>query len=402
MNIFKVLGNGDGRINEPNISAFLGYLLDPYQDHGLGDLFLYRFLSQTTGEEFNTKKYEFEILFEQAFTVATKSIVDIVILCFKITESGKENKVENILQSTKKLEKIFLIENKIAKVADESSPKKNENSNAKTTTEKSDSQINIQRTNTISRLKELGVELPDDSIFTVYITLGGDKNAKNNFEELKTDNKKHFVWNSQEQEGDIQEEDDIFTLLQQVVKDENAGEIEPINIYTKQTIIAFLQFIKSGFKSQLIEKKERTNDGSYTKTFIERNIATGVEEKLSLLKQRLESQISEIKGVISEPDLNSNKVAPRLTINFEKVNIYLESTDKERECLNMIYVRNRHPQSFETLEALAKRLNRKVSKQNAPDAYVRLYNAGSIKFDDVESIKQNLTNAILQLNSLDN
>lgn len=40
MNIFKVLSSGDGSINEPNVSAFLGYLLNPNADHGLNDRFL--------------------------------------------------------------------------------------------------------------------------------------------------------------------------------------------------------------------------------------------------------------------------------------------------------------------------------------------------------------------------
>ena len=37
MNIFKILSSGDGSIKEPSISAFLGYLLDPRQEHGLKD-----------------------------------------------------------------------------------------------------------------------------------------------------------------------------------------------------------------------------------------------------------------------------------------------------------------------------------------------------------------------------
>ena len=40
MNIFKTLASGSGSINEPNVSAFLGYLLNPKEDHGLGDAFL--------------------------------------------------------------------------------------------------------------------------------------------------------------------------------------------------------------------------------------------------------------------------------------------------------------------------------------------------------------------------
>lgn len=33
MNIFKILASGHGSISETNISAFLGYLLNPNEDH---------------------------------------------------------------------------------------------------------------------------------------------------------------------------------------------------------------------------------------------------------------------------------------------------------------------------------------------------------------------------------
>ena len=45
MNIFKILASGDGSINEPNISAFFAYLIDPYEGHGLGTKMLQRFLA---------------------------------------------------------------------------------------------------------------------------------------------------------------------------------------------------------------------------------------------------------------------------------------------------------------------------------------------------------------------
>ena len=35
MNIFKILSSYDGRINEPNISAFLSFLINPQEEHGL-------------------------------------------------------------------------------------------------------------------------------------------------------------------------------------------------------------------------------------------------------------------------------------------------------------------------------------------------------------------------------
>lgn len=45
MNIFEILNRGKGTVNENNISAFLAYLLNPNETHGLRDTFLKRFLS---------------------------------------------------------------------------------------------------------------------------------------------------------------------------------------------------------------------------------------------------------------------------------------------------------------------------------------------------------------------
>ena len=77
MNIFKVLANGDGTLNEANISAFLGYLLDPYQDHGLGHEFLKRIIQKIEfqiSDNFNIYKYEYEVILEQAFRDEDKEL----------------------------------------------------------------------------------------------------------------------------------------------------------------------------------------------------------------------------------------------------------------------------------------------------------------------------------------
>lgn len=44
MNIFNVLSQGKGSINEENMSAMLAFLLLDSQTHGLGNVFLKRFL----------------------------------------------------------------------------------------------------------------------------------------------------------------------------------------------------------------------------------------------------------------------------------------------------------------------------------------------------------------------
>src|SRR5690606_16384816 len=45
MNIFRILSSNDGSINEPNVSSFLAYLLDPNEDHGISSLLLQEVLN---------------------------------------------------------------------------------------------------------------------------------------------------------------------------------------------------------------------------------------------------------------------------------------------------------------------------------------------------------------------
>ncbi|MBK9353668.1 MAG: PD-(D/E)XK nuclease family protein [Bacteroidetes bacterium] len=158
MNIFKILANGDGSINEPNVSAFLGYLLNPYADHGLGFEFLDSFLKQIEiqDEKFITLKYDYEIFFEQAFKEEDKSkqIVDIVILCINNNiGKQKESYVKSILSNDKKVEYIFLIENKINKAS------------------KTANQLKDQFDSTIIELSKIPeLKLAMKKIYSIYIT----------------------------------------------------------------------------------------------------------------------------------------------------------------------------------------------------------------------------------------
>ena len=80
MNIFHVLSQGRGRLNEENLSAMLGFLLSPKQTHGLGDLFLRRFLEAVAQkcddknrfDDFllNEKTINADVLFESTYAIA--------------------------------------------------------------------------------------------------------------------------------------------------------------------------------------------------------------------------------------------------------------------------------------------------------------------------------------------
>lgn len=240
MNIFKILANGDGRINEPNVSAFLGYLLNPYEDHGLGFEFLERFLQpyfETTEIDFNTRKYDYEIVFEQAFKKdGKKQIVDIVILCFENgSKNIKESKVKSLIEQKPSLKFIFIVENKI----------KNQ---------KPTNQFNKQFENVVSHLK-----IPPEKIVSIYVTPNSESFI-DEFNSSKIKNKFQWHWKNNEN-SDL---NDLYNLLLDIIKEESSGFIEAINEYTRHTLISFIKFIENDFKSQIIEKKEFA-EGKYKK-----------------------------------------------------------------------------------------------------------------------------------------
>ncbi len=118
MNIFKILANGGGSISETNVSSFLGYLLDPSEDHALGYEFIKRFLACFIAEdEFSDKEFysaDYQIFYEQAFKEEGKSanIVDLVIVSYTTDLGvGKRRLVHNFIRNTKNINRIYLIEN---------------------------------------------------------------------------------------------------------------------------------------------------------------------------------------------------------------------------------------------------------------------------------------------------
>jgi len=263
MNIFKILANGDGTINEANISAFLGYLLDPYQDHGLGHEFLKRFLDLIhPNVKINYYKFDYEIEFEQAFRKddKKKEIVDIVIACFPIKKQNlKESITKDSIESKRELERIYLIENKV----NTSSIKKG--------------QMQNQFDSTI-----LTLTLDKDKVFSVYLT-PDDKSFHSEFKTFGGHNRSHFVWafknelivNKGEIELDVEKnnekiliQDSIYKIIKKLIEEESKGEIETINSYTKHTLISFIKFIENEFKSELQEKKDK-QEGKFQKDIFE-------------------------------------------------------------------------------------------------------------------------------------
>jgi len=261
MNIFKTLASGSGRLSEPNVSAFLGYLLNPKEDHGLGDVFLKKFLEpllwQNDQLDFMKNKnlsirsnFEIEVLLEQAFKKSneTTKIVDIVILCYEKDSQQKMSLAKTIIEQKRKGQDkpkhIFLIENKIK--------------DKSVTT----GQLAEEFKQTIELLKDWKIENPQDIISVIYLT-PEDSNAKKEFDNFtkadnnKTDNKYHLFWQKKDIDS-ISTKDD--TSISKIIKEIISEESQPIDAYCKYTLQAFLEFIESNFKSTIEEDLEKKRD----------------------------------------------------------------------------------------------------------------------------------------------
>jgi hypothetical protein len=87
MNIFEVLNKGKSRLNEPSISAFIGYLLQTNENHGLSDIFLRKILVQILNNNENlckclmNKDYiESEVLLEESYIYGENKVyIDILL-----------------------------------------------------------------------------------------------------------------------------------------------------------------------------------------------------------------------------------------------------------------------------------------------------------------------------------
>ena len=278
MNIFKILSSGDSKLKEPSISAFLGFLLDPVENHGLGSRileFIIKPIAFKNKGAYNglllndkikelTKYFRTWVELEKGVKSEKRSDIDILISMFDEKEDSEIPKY------------IFSIENKIKKSA-----------------------INkegTQLSNQLSRLtksleEEYKIKKVDNNfpyIGIIFITPQGCNNAIEELETLEKEIKKnsaltikvftsHLLWKNKNQDS---EEAPLYDALSDLLKQESSGLIEPIHEYTKYTIKAFIQFIESNFQS---DSDEKDPEGKYKKTMI--NNKEEIEEKLKKLEK---------------------------------------------------------------------------------------------------------------------
>ncbi len=267
MNIFSVLSMGKSRLHETSMSAMLAYLLNPNQDHGLGNKFLKSFL-ELAGENGIYEKYinddssQFQIDLEVRYHNKKDNDIDIQI---KILDG-----------SYKELHRI-IIENKIRAGA----------SNISQLTNYYEAVVNDKN-------NDDAFELEKENLSVIFLTPKlKNKGLKEEFDNLKSDNKVWLYWNSDD------EATTIIKLIQNILELEQKAEISPINEYMKHTLKAFTYFIN------------RTINISSGKSRVGEDIGDIVKDEEINIDNKIYTIILRNSGQIQLLDENGDKVVAR-------------------------------------------------------------------------------------------
>lgn len=209
MNIFEILSQGKGSVNEENISAFLAYLLNPNETHGLKDIFLKRFLTLIDNNLATDDTLQLnDILLEERFYNSKNDWCSLDITLRLNNLSNRD---------------IFIaIENKINKQAFKQKQLQNEINYMCFSEE-----IQEYKKKKIILILPYENKAPNETIKTIDET--------NGFEYA------NITWNS------------ILKILKDILTKENSCEIPPLCEYIRHTIKAFISYME-------IKPKEITFD----------------------------------------------------------------------------------------------------------------------------------------------
>lgn len=283
MNIFRILSSNDGSINEPNVSSFLAYLLDPGEDHGISGLLLQEILNDITG---SNKSFLDKIQYNNRITDLSKysgyAINVLPELSVNLEKQGKrrrrdidiiieilDNKTTDILYS-------ICLENKI-----------------------SDSSIirdDLQLEEELQGLQNYYSESKfSPEIYFVYLTPTPSRVSSDSFEKLNYDKKYHLYWDNHE--------NSVFNKLLKIFNDEKEGLIDPINNQSSYLIKSFLSFIKTHFKSYIEEKREKLEKKNYGKPVIDllkdfsATLSPNTEYEIDFVKSRFSEYVLKESGI---------------------------------------------------------------------------------------------------------
>lgn len=249
MNIFRILSSNDGSINEPNVSSFLAYLLNPNEDHGISSLLLHEVINDIININPDFLK---KIRFANRSTdlsIYSGYLVNVspeVTVSLNVNGKKKRRDIDILLEiiDNKSNEILYAIclENKITDLS----------------ISKNDSQLEDE----LKGLKNYYAEsdlYPE--IYVIYLTPYPSEISRCSFEKLDYNKKHHLFWDNHE--------NSIFNKLNKIFNAENNGLIDPINNQTSYLIKSFMSFIKTNFKSYIEEREEKLEKKNYGKPVID-------------------------------------------------------------------------------------------------------------------------------------
>ncbi len=275
MNIFRILSSNDGSINEPNVSSFLAYLLDPGEDHGISSLLLQEILNDITesNKNFLTKIQHLNRIRDLSkYSGYTINIIPE--LSVNLEKQGKRRRrdIDIIIEiyDIKSSEMLYSIclENKI--------------------TDSSIIRDDLQLEEELQGIQNYYLESKfSPEIYFVYLTPTPSKISNDSYEKLNYDKKYHLYWDNHE--------NSVFNKLLKIFNDEKEGLIDPINNQSSYLIKSFLSFIKTHFKSYIEEKREKLEKKNYGKPVIDL-----LKDFSATLSPNTEYEIDVVKNMFSE------------------------------------------------------------------------------------------------------
>ena len=287
MNIFSVLSMGKSRLHETSMSAMLAYLLNPNQDHGVGNKFLKSFL------ELSNEKNIYSIYIEKIGSTQLKFDIDLEVqYYYKGKRSDIDVQIKIFDNNWNELHRI-IIENKIKTGA----------ANPKQLEQYYEAVINDENDENIS----------EDKLSIIFITPDlNNKILKEEFDNLKTDKKIWINWNSS-----LEDKNTVVRIIQSILVQEQNAEISPINEYMRHIFKAFTYFVNKTLDTSVNKFRFGEDIGE-----IEKEISLEIDNKLYKLILRDSGQIqlfdeNDIK-VVAKPLLKNYLEKNKIIITDKK------------------------------------------------------------------------------------
>lgn len=261
MNIFEILSAGNRVLKEEHISAVLGWMLDPYHDHGLGMELLKRVCQASFGSEAEINKVlsagEFSGLVMRdrgRLPIHTELEVRVDVVPEDEPGTGNERSIDILVKIKDKI--VLAIENKTSSGSIQKTQLKEE-------------------VDGLSRSMQLGqgplfgapFNKNDHKLYFVFLTPAGVGVTADAAMKLIDPNKcssdskpVHIFWKKDESRAGEQPLS-IVEILNNILSDESIGKTSPLSGETKFLMKSFIRFIDNDFS--YIQGRSQ-QDGKYS------------------------------------------------------------------------------------------------------------------------------------------